>query len=537
MKKQKNKEPETKKNSKLKNILLAALSIFLLFVGFLALFAALWYVDLYGDVGFDSVIYTIFSDLGGTDPELIKSFVVNALLPTILATYVAGLVISFKPKNKVMLTIKTKAKLLKARIYPLTRVSSTVLSLVLAVLMISIASFRVNLVEYVVYMSQPSELYDTYYVDPAKANIKFPDKKQNLIYIFLESVETTFYAENQGGEWDTNLIPELYQLAQNNTNFSQTQQIGGATALTGGTWTIGAMVSHTTGVPLVIPIGINNHNAYGQDSFLPGITSLSDVLHENGYYQALMVGSDAKFGGRYQFFTQHGTDEVFDLYTARADGITPTKNYKVFWGMEDLYLFEYAKQELTEIAKKDQPFAFTMLTVDTHFPNGYVCKYCKKEHSNSYDNVYSCSSRQVAEFVNWIQAQDFYENTTIVICGDHPTMNNEYANAQVKEGYERTMYNCFINPLAKADNYKNRSFCTLDMFPTVLAAIGCEIEGDRLGLGTNLFSKTPTLCEVMGKEQFDIELKKRAQYYTANFYVDPDAPADASSDVVSKKED
>ena len=55
-------------NSKAKSIILAALSVFLLLIGFLALFAALWYVDLYGDVGFDSVIYTIFSDLGGTDP-------------------------------------------------------------------------------------------------------------------------------------------------------------------------------------------------------------------------------------------------------------------------------------------------------------------------------------------------------------------------------------------------------------------------------------------------------------------------------------
>ncbi len=529
------------KNKKITGIIIAAVCIFFLFIGFLCLFAALWYVDMYGDVGFDSVIYTIFSDLGGTDPELIKSFAVNALLPSVIATYVCCLIVFYKPKNRVMLAIKTKKKELKAKVYPFSKRATAIVSLVLSFAMIGFAAYRVRLVEYVVYMAQPSELYEAYYVDPETAEIKFPEEKQNLIYIFLESVETTFYDESQGGEWETNLIPELYQLAQNNTNFSQTHQIGGASALTGGTWTIGAMVSHTTGVPLVIPVGISNHNAYGQDSFLPGITSLSDVLDKNGYYQALMVGSDAKFGGRYQFFTQHGTDEVFDLYTARQDGITPTKNYKVFWGMEDLYLFEYAKQEITEIAKKDQPFAFTMLTVDTHFPNGYVCKYCEKEHSNSYDNVYSCSSRQVAEFVNWIQAQDFYENTTIVICGDHPTMNNDYVKAQLDGAYERTMYNCFINPLASTENTKNRSFCTLDMFPTVLAAIGCEIKGERLGLGTNLFSDTPTLCESMGKEKFDIELKKSSKYYATNFHMDPDSltedESETNADTPAKKED
>ncbi len=516
------------KKRKISDFILPIISVLLLFLGFLCLFAALWYVDLYGDVGFDSVIYTIFSDLGGTDPELIKSFVLSALLPTILATYVLSLIIFLKPINKVMIAIKTKKKVLQAKLYPLSKLGATMVSLVLSLTMIIIASFSVNLVEYVVFMAQTSEVYETYYADPATTDIKFPEKKQNLIYIFLESVETTFYGENQGGEWHTNLIPELYDLAQNNINFSQTNNIGGATALTGGTWTIGAMVSHTTGVPLVIPLGIKDHNAYGQDSFLPGISSLSDVLHENGYYQALMVGSNAKFGGRYQFYTQHGTDKVYDLYTARADGIIPS-NYKVFWGMEDLYLFKYAKQELTEIAKKDQPFAFTMLTVDTHFPNGYNCSACKKEHSNSYDNVYSCSSRQVAEFIKWVQQQDFYENTTIVICGDHPTMNNEYAEAQVKDGYERTMYNCFINSLAETSNTKNRSFCTLDMFPTVLAAMGCEIEGDRLGLGTNLFSETKTLCEIMGKDAFDKELMKSSKYYATHFYIDPDAPPEESS--------
>ena len=35
---------------------------------------------------------------------------------------------------------------------------------------------------------------------------------------------------------------------------------------------------------------------------------------------------------------------------------------------------------------------------------------------------------------------------------------------------------------------KNRDFSTLDFFPTTLASLGVQIEGDRLGLGTNLFS-------------------------------------------------
>jgi phosphoglycerol transferase len=40
----------------------------------------------------------------------------------------------------------------------------------------------------------------------------------------------------------------------------------------------------------------------------------------------------------------------------------------------------------------------------------------------------------------------------------------------------------------------------MDMFPTTLAALGVEIEGDKLGIGVNLFSDKQTLAEKYGIE-------------------------------------
>ena len=51
------------------------------------------------------------------------------------------------------------------------------------------------------------------------------------------------------------------------------------------------------------------------------------------------------------------------------------------------------------------------------------------------------------------------------------------------------------------------------MYPTTLAAIGAEIEGDRLGLGVNLFSDTPTLLERYGYDKLNSELEKKSVYY------------------------
>ena len=60
---------------------------------------------------------------------------------------------------------------------------------------------------------------------------------------------------------------------------------------------------------------------------------------------------------------------------------------------------------------------------------------------------------------------------------------------------------------------KNRIFTAMDMFPTTLASIGVKIKGNRLGLGTDLFSNEKTLCEQIGEKTFLKEIKRHSKYY------------------------
>ncbi len=87
--------------------------------------------------------------------------------------------------------------------------------------------------------------------------------------------------------------------------------------------------------------------------------------------------------------------------------------------------------------------------------------------------------------------------------------------------YERKIYNCFINlpDGLSAEQTTNREFSVLDMFPTILAVIGADIEGDRLAMGTNLFSQERTLPEQIGVAEFNGELEKYSNYYYMNFLV------------------
>jgi phosphoglycerol transferase len=43
--------------------------------------------------------------------------------------------------------------------------------------------------------------------------------------------------------------------------------------------------------------------------------------------------------------------------------------------------------------------------------------------------------------------------------------------------------------------------------------MGARIEGNRLGLGVNLYSDIPTLVEKMGLTKLNSELEKKSVYY------------------------
>lgn len=478
----------------------------LLLAAFLCFCSARWYVMVYGRIGFDSVLFTLTSGLGGTQSGLIFQYLLGALLPTLILTALSALILFRHPIARFF-----RKKACKFR-------TSVIISVVLSVFLLGFAAWDIELADYILRQFQPSTLFEQNYVDPNSTSITFPKKKRNLVYIYLESMETSFLPKELGGGVEDNLIPELYLLARTNTNFSQHDGVGGFYCVPGSSWTVGSMVAQTSGIPLKTPT--RDYNAYGRNgsAFLPGVTSLTNILHENGYYQALMVGSDADFGGRKGYFLQHGADKVYDLYTAREDGIVP-EDYFVWWGMEDLHLIEYAKQELTKIAQQDQPFAFTMLTADTHHVDGYQCELCQPSKSGEpYDQAISCSSRQIGAFVEWLKEQPFYENTTVIIVGDHESMDNGYFSRMVDKDYQRMVYNCILNAPVSTDHSKNRQFIAEDMFPTTLAAIGCTIEGDRLGLGTNLYSNLPTLTEKMGVENLKNELEKSSTYYNTHFY-------------------
>lgn len=492
-----------KQPSKWKEILLKILywvgEILTVFIAGLSVLLALsvrWMFATWTNLSMDELVYHLTAPLDGTNTDMIWDYVRVCAVPTILVIFFLILIlIAWRKKEKVHLF----------------RGIINLVALVGIIVMLGYTWTELGVGDYLKDQNTESKFIGDEYVDPTDVEVVFPEQKRNLSYIFLESMETTYSDVDDGGAFDENVIPELTEIAQTNEDFSGADpKLNGGYSLAGTTWTMGAMFAQTSGLPLNISISANDMDT--QDSFFPGVTTLGDILSDAGYTQTLLIGSEAQFGGRKLYFQEHGNYEMEDYSYAIENGLIPS-DYKVWWGYEDQKLFEFAKEKLLQLSQGDEPFNLTMLTVDTHFEDGYVCEQCPTEYDTQYSNVMACSSRQVGEFLKWIQQQDFYENTTIVISGDHPTMDSDYCAEIDQEGnYDRRVFTAYINAAAYAQDQQERTYSTFDNFPTTLAALGVQIDGDRLGLGTNLFSGTKTLLEEFGNSKVNAELKKKSEF-------------------------
>lgn len=359
-----------------------------------------------------------------------------------------------------------------------------------------------------------SSLYEEYYVDPNSVAITARGDTKNLIYIYVESLETTYASTDVGGFQDVNYMPGLTSLAQENVSFSNTEHdVGGFYSSYGATWTMAALYTTTSGVHFNMPL--SDADLAAVETYASGLTTIGDLLKERGYQNEFLCGSDAAFANRGRFFQEHGDYQIFDYNTAMEIGYIP-EGYYQWWGFEDLYLYQIAKDELTRLSQSGRPFNFTMLTADTHFPDGYICEQCGNEYDETAANVVACTDRQLSEFIAWCKEQPFFEDTVIVITGDHPRMDTALVDG-VAWG-DRTVYDCFINPAVNGPIAETGRFSTtLDVFPTTLSAMGFEIEGNRLGLGTNLFSNQRTLAEELGIDRLQQELQQNSDFYIATF--------------------
>ena len=82
----------------------------LLFVTSLAFMSAIWYINMYGNLGFSAIIFTLTIDNGAVEEGIILEFIIKALLPSILITTLLMIVLNLQPKKKIVVKDLKKNK-------------------------------------------------------------------------------------------------------------------------------------------------------------------------------------------------------------------------------------------------------------------------------------------------------------------------------------------------------------------------------------------------------------------------------------------
>jgi len=318
---------------------------------------------------------------------------------------------------------------------------------------------------------------------------KTAEKPKNIILIYLESVDSSFFKQEE-------LMPYLHQLEQKNLSFKN------YIPLYGTNWTISSLTSLTTGIPFKASYFISS-----PDVFLKKAPSVFDVLKRENYDISFMLCGE-KFTNKKNFFSDDGTYLAKRqlLRKARTDKrYLPQEDFN-FFCFDDKDTFRIAQIEIEQKVKNNRPFFFWLESIETHVP-GLLSSNCPVVYNDIRDS-YHCSDIIIKEFITWLQKQDFYKDTLIVLMGDHllPTAD------------ETGKY--ILNVLLNSDKTtfsEDKPYTILDMGPTILTAAGIEI--DHLGLGTSLFSDKQTLVEKYDLDFIETEIKKKSSFYE-NFCTD-----------------
>ena len=486
------------------------LSTVIVFFAYVFAATARWLTRKFGVVTIDQIIYHLNMPVDAEE-KLIKSYFSNTWLAAVGVAFVFYMLVARVYKKSPDWHKKVQAYSLRIA-FGLLAVSLLYGGIKMQVQDMWSQYKRFNTV---------STFFEDNYVDPRGVEVKFPKNKRNLIVIFMESMDSGHIQSKYVDYFNTNLTPELKKLAYENINFSDNDDIGGAHQVRGANFTQAGLTAQYCGLPLKLPIESSHFRP--DNGFLPDAKCLFEFLAENGYEQTLVNGMPKTFGGLDKFIESHGNIKLMDTWFLQDNNMLKPNDYSEGTKIvKDYSLLEISKQEINRMAATGKPFAFTVMTIDTHVGKQHFdrdrCekRFGKEDKHNKYKNIFSCQSKILGEFVDWIKAQPFYENTTVVMLADHLLM---YDADFTKSMDKKRIMNIFINPVTKPQNSKNRTFLSFDIYPTLLEALGADVVGDKLGLGVSLYGNEPTLPErEKSVKKVDKKLDMRSLVYEKMLY-------------------
>jgi len=309
-------------------------------------------------------------------------------------------------------------------------------------------------------------------------------KGKNVIYISMESMQTFMIGRELNGEEVTPFMNSLVYSKEAmyfNNFFHQTGQ---------GKTSDSEFIIENSLFPLPQGAVFMTHanNTY---------QSAPSILKGEGYTSAVFHGNYKTFWNRSEMYRSMGYDEFFDA--TYYDMSNPEEQLP--YGLKDKPFFE---DSIPMLESLKQPFYTKFITLSNHFPfdrheedanfpqgetgNGVVDRYFQTAHYT--DQV-------LEDFVNDLKEKGLYEDTMIVLYGDHYGISDNHNKAMSEvlgkevDNYESAQLQrvplLILN--SGAEGGVNQTYGgQIDLRPTIMHLLGVETK-DYLSFGQDLLSE------------------------------------------------
>lgn len=226
--------------------------------------------------------------------------------------------------------------------------------------------------------------------------------------------------------------------------------------------------------------------------------SFAERLGENGYFTNVMHANNKSFWNRDMIYKSFKLDQFYDI-----ESYNVTEETSVNWGLKDIPFFEQSAALMKEMP---QPFYSRLITLTNHYPfyldpeDMMIPEYDSNSGTlNRYFQTVRYLDESVKEFFDDLKEQGLYENSIIVMYGDHYGISENHNKAMAKylNKEEITPYDSallqavplYIHIPGSNDGQVMENVAgQLDIRPTLLHLLGIETSKD-MQLGADLFSK------------------------------------------------
>lgn len=320
-------------------------------------------------------------------------------------------------------------------------------------------------------------------------------KGRNVIYIHLESTQQFVinYKLKDANGVEHEVTPFLNSLYNSNSTYSFDNFFHQVKA--GKTSDAETLMENSL-------FGLDQGSLFTQLGGKNTFQSAPNILEQTqGYTSAVFHGNVGNFWNRNETYKSFGYDYFFD---SSYYDVTDENSFQ--YGLMDK---QFLSQSVQYLEKLQQPFYSKFILVSNHFPyselsgyeSGFPLAITNDETINNYFATENYMDTAIKEFFDYLKASGLYDNSIIVLYGDHYGISNsrneelasllgktadtwtDYDNAQM----QRVPYMIHI-PGTTSGGVNHTYGGEVDALPTLLHLLGVDTS-KYIQLGQDLLSK------------------------------------------------